>query len=349
MKYSYRRIENILNILSEYQGDVPLDNHLRKLFKNHKNWGSKDRRVYRECCFAYYRYFANLPLTNETITMLYEQFEAELGFISEYNPYTQYEKALSENIVLYELGEWFKQQAPLYITGSLVKLQELDAQLTNKDIEHSFSDLLIEVNSRVSDQTFPLINELQIMDKGSVETCANLPINKDSNVWDCCSGGGGKSLEIMRRYSPKSLVASDIRKKSLSNLQKRAVTIGRPIQTKVIDASTDAIDFKPNFIFIDAPCSGSGTWRRNPDRSANFTLNDLGRYTETQEMILLNTSKNLQSGDHLVYVTCSVFKDENENQVKKAQEMGLELLNQGVIGGFSENSDYFYRAVFKKK
>jgi 16S rRNA (cytosine967-C5)-methyltransferase len=346
MSYDYRRIENAFQLLTQYSGDIPLDNFLRSTFKLNKNWGSKDRKAYREICFRFFRFYDRTALTKDQIGDVNASLSSTESLISEYNPYKNLK--LKTTIGTDDLGRWFQSRPPVFVTGNGKNIEILKEELNKNDIDFIDHGIFIESPNQLSETHYPVLKNLQIMDRGSLEACMNLTISSEDTVWDACAGAGGKTFAIGRLYSPEKIISSDVRKKSLSNLQKRSQVLNQFALTKVIDASSEMPEVSPSVILIDAPCSGSGTWRRNPDRAFYFSQSDLDKYVSKQEAILSNIAKHAKPATQIIYVTCSVFERENMDQVTFAKNLGLELMQSEIIGGAEINSDYLFRAVFKK-
>ncbi len=138
-------------------------------------------------------------------------------------------------------------------------------------------------------------------------------------VLDLCAGGGGKSLALAAQMENKGQIyAYDAHKVRLAPLYDRMVRAGvRNIQT--IDPQTGTLDIcegKMDRVFVDAPCSGTGVWRRRPDTKWRVTENALSGRIQDQAQVLENAARFLRKGGKLVYATCSLIPAENQLQVK---------------------------------
>ncbi len=175
------------------------------------------------------------------------------------------------------------------------------------------------------------------------------------DVWDCCAASGGKSIMMYDLKPAVSLTVSDIRPSILHNLQQRFYKAGITNYQSFI---ADLRNFKePNFnigekqydlIICDAPCSGSGTWSRTPEQLFFFDIKELTRFSMLQKNIVSNVARHLKPNGQLLYVTCSVFKEENEEVVKFIQEkLHLKLVKQELYKGFSMQADTLFAALFQ--
>ena len=142
---------------------------------------------------------------------------------------------------------------------------------------------------------------------------------KNYRVLDLCAGAGGKTLQLASMMQRKGTVlACDIREYKLQELKLRARRAGFPnIQTKPYDGKELKKNYKMNFdlVLVDAPCSCSGVWRRNPDGIFTFDISELAEITAIQSQLLDYAAEGVKHEGYLVYATCSVFAEENENIV----------------------------------
>ena len=133
------------------------------------------------------------------------------------------------------------------------------------------------------------------------------------SVWDCCAASGGKSILAVDVFQSIKLTVTDTRKNILENLKSRFKLAGiKGYQALVADLSVEGE--KPLFntqfdlIIADVPCSGSGTWARNPEQLHFFAKGSIDKYVSLQRKIIDNSVPCLQSGGYFLYITCSVFK-----------------------------------------
>jgi len=176
---------------------------------------------------------------------------------------------------------------------------------------------------------------------------------RSDKVWDCCAGSGGKSILLNDLYPGVDLTVSDIRESILVNLKKRFKEAGI---TKYKSTVTDLTgsDFKSwvsgfDLIIADVPCTGSGTWSRTPEQLYYFMEEKMEEYASLQKKIASNVIPHLQPGGSLLYITCSVFKKENENIVEFIkQNFHLQLIKIEVLKGYDKKADTMFAALLKK-
>lgn len=197
----------------------------------------------------------------------------------------------------------------------------------------------------------------EVQDASSQKVAALLDPKPGMRIVDACAGAGGKSLHIASLMENKGQVISmDIYENKLTELKRRARRNGiHNIETRVID-STKAIKKllgKADKVLIDAPCSGLGVLRRNPDAKWKLQPEFLDTIKETQKEILDNYSRMVKPGGQLVYATCSILPSENEKQVKAflAREEGYKftLTKDQKILPSKSGFDGFYIALLQKK
>lgn len=160
-------------------------------------------------------------------------------------------------------------------------------------------------------------------DEGSQIAALLVEARPGQKVVDFCAGAGGKTLALAAEMENKGvLVASDVmdyrieragerlRRAGAHNVQRRALKSARDPWVKRHKATFDRV-------MIDAPCSGTGAWRRNPDARARLKEEDLGRVTALQAEILDSAARLVRPGGRLIYVTCSLLDQENRAQTEQ--------------------------------
>jgi len=177
-----------------------------------------------------------------------------------------------------------------------------------------------------------------------------------ATVWDVCAGAGGKSIFWKDQRPDDFLLATDIRDGILKNLKERFSIYGiQHFQSLAVDVenSKELSQKQKNqsfdVIICDAPCSGSGTWARTPEQFYFFKPEVLAGFAEKQYNIAFEAQKYLKQNSVLAYITCSVFKDENEQVVQRLVEnTSLKLIRQQLINGISHKADSLFVALFIK-
>ena len=213
---------------------------------------------------------------------------------------------------------------------------------------------------------------IEVQDEGSQILAHLVAPKRGMMIADFCAGAGGKTLAIgaLMRNTGR-LYAFDVSEKRLFNLGKRLKRSGLSnLNAQVISSENDPklkrLNGKFDRVLVDAPCTGLGTLRRNPDLKWRQTPEDLAELTEKQTKILARAARLTKVGGRLIYSTCSLLKDENENIAESflAAHADFKLLNAAEIlsqqqinldtGKYLKllphlhQTDGFFAAVFEK-
>ena len=161
--------------------------------------------------------------------------------------------------------------------------------------------------------------------------------------------------ELRRQQTQIELIASDIRESIIANLKKRFQKAGiRKYESFVIDLTKDStehsiINIQPSIIIADVPCSGSGTWGRTPEQLYYFDEKRIDQYATLQKKIVSNVIPHLKQNGYLIYITCSVFRKENEEVVNFIREkFNLEIIRMELLNGYDEKADTMFAALLKR-
>lgn len=182
----------------------------------------------------------------------------------------------------------------------------------------------IRVRERVSLARLPMLKggEVEIQDEGSQLVALLVDARPGDRVVDFCAGAGGKTLAIAAQMNNRGhIIACDVMEGRLKRGAERFRRAGlHNIETRLLTGETDRWikRHKGGFdrVLVDAPCSGTGTWRRNPDARWRATKDDgLANLVSLQARILASAARLVKPGGRLVYATCSLLLEENEEQV----------------------------------
>jgi 16S rRNA (cytosine967-C5)-methyltransferase len=279
-----------------------------------------------------------------------------------------FKEQLSDEIDYEKFCESFFIQPDLFIRirpgyENTVKTKLLDRGLTFSEIT---SNCLSLANASRIENIIALDKEAIVQDYASQQTGAFLktftfhevrPAAQDSShrlkVWDCCAASGGKSLMLYDIDPDIELTVSDIRESILVNLKKRFATAGvKNYKSFVADLTRPHLKSQiPGFEFIicDAPCTGSGTWSRTPEQLYFFNEKKIEQYSMLQKEIVSNIVPHLERDAVLLYITCSVFRRENEEVVEFIQtNLQLELITMQLLKGYDKKADTMFVALFKR-
>ena len=277
-----------------------------------------------------------------------------------------------DEVGLKELGQskWTKelaaqnQQAEVILRVNTLKTNKKDLQLKlqSEDIETEFlpnhpSALKLVERSNVFRTEAFKNGWFEVQDASSQLVADFLEVKPGMKVVDTCAGAGGKTLHLASLMENKGqIIAMDIYESKLKKLKVRARRNGvHNIDMKVIDSTKPIKKLynKADRILIDAPCSGLGVLRRNPDAKWKLEPEFIDNIKQTQQQVLQQYSRMLKPGGKMVYATCSVLPSENRNQVDEFldSESGKDFTFVKDNNVFAHESGYdgFYMALIERK
>lgn len=347
------RLPIIRDILNNYKFDQPFHLYFSALCKAHKQWGSKDRRIYKSACYAYFRlgYASGRVVDDETIraAMLAVSDESAAPAPEAIFPHPEH---VSERIDFDAWARGLLRQRPLYLV--MVKGKEAATIQYLEDNNIAFDRITTSGLRLPADSKCDELSErgwVWVMDLASQEAADLVQIGQGDSVWDACSGAGGKSLYLCNKNNIAfSLLCSDKRFGILENLKTRFRTSGLKQPRVELTDLTSGFQLAEKFdkIVLDVPCSGSGTWGRTPENISGFDLQKIDMYADLQRQIFANVLPHLKPEGLLYYMTCSVFKEENEGNIAFfIKRYGLKCQSEHYLPADAQNSDYLYCAVLK--
>ncbi len=261
----------------------------------------------------------------------------------------EYEKFCASFFVQPDL---FLRIRPGYAEKILLKLNEAEV---NYEFISPFTIRLS--NSFKADKYFELDKEVVVQDYNSQRVGELfLPVRRGypDKVWDCCAGSGGKSIMAYDLNPEIDLVVSDARETILVNMKKRFGAAGlKKYLSFVADLSKEKlpasiINNQQSIIIADVPCTGSGTWGRTPEQLHFFDEKKIAEYAARQKKIIANIIPALKPGGSLLYITCSVFKKENEEMVEYLKEkFHLQLVKMELLRGYELKADTMFAALLR--
>ena len=245
-------------------------------------------------------------------------------------------------------AEWFQKRSCIWLRSDNEKLPELLAARGIEIIPHERVPQAFRcLNQNVNLYDLPEYRSGQFEVQDFSSQCIGLMCSaQPGERWmDSCAGAGGKTLQLLSMMQGKGkMLSSDVSAARLEELKKRAERLGLKLQTETHDLTKPLPEHLHNRfdgVLVDAPCSSSGRWRRNPETRWQSSRERVMEFAALQEKILENAAKAVKPGGILVYATCSIFTEENENQVEKflnfhfdfaLDENGCILLNDKKSG-----------------
>jgi len=386
MRY-HSYLNSAKTIIEAYKGDIPFAAFLKKYFNANKKYGGKDRKQIAALCYNFYRLgkaVPQLPVEEKIIVAVFICETTHSEFLQFHKPEWNdiITKPLAEKIAIAgftaeDVFPWaealsdgmdaelfrysFFTQPDLFLRIRPGNKETVIKKLQDAGIEFNIAgdDCLALPNSTKVDAVLEIDREVVIQDLNSQKVLNFLKdeakhIEQPVSVWDCCAASGGKSiLAFDTLYGKVDLTVSDIRESILSNLKNRFETAGiKSYQSFIADLTAD--DFQPSsadfqLIICDAPCTGSGTWSRTPEQLYYLKRKTVDEYVAMQQQIVSRVIPQLLPGGLLIYITCSVFKHENEEIVDFIKEkFHLQLLQMELLKGYDKKADSMFVAVFSK-
>ena len=317
-------------LIAEYQGPTPLALYLKKYFADNKKHGSRDRKSISALCYDHFRNLsAQFPLQTD----------------------------ISPVIDIEKFKQSHAQQPLLFIRIRPGKREVVEQALQNASIVYEIikEDTFSFANTTSLQNVIQLNKDVVIQDLNSQALASLLQLipitEKPLAVWDACAASGGKSI-LMKDYIPNAqLHVSDIRENILFNCEKRLKEAGIEAASLQVVDITLPFDIKKqfDFIFADLPCSGSGTWGRTPENLQGFTEQKLESFTTLQSKMLRHLTPALKVGGYLLAATCSVYKNENEDQIQQLMATNkFKLIHQEYFIGYEKQADTLFGALLQK-
>jgi 16S rRNA (cytosine967-C5)-methyltransferase len=267
--------------------------------------------------------------------------------------------SLSEGIILSTLRRHQLLPLPVWLRVRRGKLIEVKGRLEKAGFNYRVSDLspnAIALPPQTELATTGIIEDglAEVQDIGSQLTLSYSDCTWQGHWLDAFAGAGGKSLLLLDEHPGISLSVSDLRKSALQNLESRFKRQGfKPVSITETDYTsannyfgTEAFDG----IIADVPCTGSGTWARTPEDRLRFEEKSVEKYYERQKTVCIHLLRYLKPGGFFIYITCSVFRDENESVVSYLEDTGgLQKIRSVMLDGAKLGGDYLFSALLKKK
>ncbi|PCI35219.1 MAG: RNA methyltransferase [Flavobacteriaceae bacterium] len=274
-----------------------------------------------------------------------------------------------DEICVKELGEkkWSKeitalnQQASVIVRTNSLKVTKiaLQKEFAQLEIHTSFvpgKTHALQLDKRANVFVTDAFKKgfFEVQDASSQLVAPYLNVEPGMRVIDTCAGAGGKTLHLAALMQNKGqIIALDIYEHKLRQLKKRAKRNGaHNITTRAINSTKDIKKLynTADRVLIDAPCSGIGVLKRNPDSKWKLKAEFLDKIKETQSEILNNYSKMLKVDGQMVYATCSILPSENELQIGKflSENTNFELISDHKVSPAESGYDGFYMALLKR-
>src|SRR5436190_1988022 len=363
------RLQAAIEILDEViasarEDGPPADSIVTRYFKHRRYAGSKDRRAVRELVFRAIRRTAERPLSGRAAVLGLVEDEPELADLFGQprgpEPLAKGERAAAPGAV----PEWLKPElSSLVVESEWVSLLErapLDLRVNvARASRHSVLDhfdraiptplspwgIRLPPDSRIDDHPDFFAGLVEVQDEGSQLIAIACEPDDGARILDLCAGAGGKALALAAAAPHATILATDSNRSRLSKLGPRAERAGAGIEVRLLSSPhelDELADWREtaDLVLVDAPCSGSGTWRRNPEGRWRLTTDRLGRLIEAQKRLLGIASMQVKPGGRLVYAVCSLLSREGAGQIAAFLDSHSSWISEdpAIAGGRSDGA-----------
>lgn len=321
---------------------APADRLIAEYFRTRRYAGSKDRRAVRELVYRAIRVSGPVPDSgraamlalasdDEAIAGLFDGSAHGPAPIREGEPVARGGLApdwlaalLAASGVDGKDAAALLDRAPLDLRVNTLKAARETVQLpVPAHVTDAPNGLRVEPGAPVESWDAFRDGLVEVQDTGSQFACLAVAAQPGETVIDLCAGAGGKTLALAAMMDNRGvLIASDSDRNRLSRLGPRAERAGAGmIETRLIDPGKELAMLAEfagtaDAVLVDAPCSGTGTWRRNPEARWRLTPERLARFVAVQERLLDIGAQLVRPGGRLVFVTCSLLDAEGADQAE---------------------------------
>lgn len=317
---------------------APADRILTEWFRARRFAGSGDRRAVRELVYAAIRACGDVPVsgraamlrlaaTDPALAALFDGSRHAPAPLVEGEPVAAagiapawLEAALGRSGIAGEAAAALLGRAPLDIRINTLKGAAPELPLQGAAAP---APLARRFPSGTPVEQWPayVSGEIEVQDSGSQLACMAVRAAPGEAVIDLCAGAGGKTLALAAAMDNRgTLLACDTNRARLSQLSPRAERAGATmIETRLLDPGREAAALgdwrgRADAVLVDAPCSGTGTWRRNPEARWRLTQAEVDRYAAIQSRLLDLAATLVRPAGRLVFVTCSLLDEEGAAQ-----------------------------------
>jgi 16S rRNA (cytosine967-C5)-methyltransferase len=325
-------------IVSARDDGPPADTIVQRYFKTRRYAGSKDRRAVRELVYRAIRRAGEPPDNGRAAMLGLADSDSDLAALfdgSVHGPAIRDdEQGTAERLVpqwiepqlsdLVGPNEWpaLLERAPLDLRVNVARISR-DEMLVAVEGAHSTTlspwGLRLPADTRIDDHPAFAEGLLEVQDEGSQLIALACGPTEGLAILDLCAGAGGKALALAAAAPGATILATDTNRARLAQLGPRMTRAGATIGIRLLDGGREEEQLAElagqcDVVLVDAPCSGSGTWRRNPEGRWRLTPERLQRLSDLQARLLDIAAPLVKPGGALVYATCSILSVEGSGQ-----------------------------------
>ena len=340
------RVQAAIEILDEVIASArddgpPADAIVQRYFKTRRYAGSKDRRAVRELVYRAIRRSGDRPDSGRAAMLGVAGDDQDISGLFDGSIHGPVERTAGEPVAPAALlPGWIVQELSPLVTGdewpALLERAPLDlrvnvARTSREAMAAEFDEaeltglspwgLRLPADTRVDDHPAFAQGLVEVQDEGSQLIALACQPESDTRIVDLCAGAGGKALALAAAAPTAAIIASDTNRARLAQLGPRAERAGAKIELRLLDGGRESaqladLDSQCDIVLVDAPCSGSGTWRRNPEGRWRLTPERLDRLAKLQARLLDIAAPLVKPGGALVYATCSIIRAEGADQAR---------------------------------
>ena len=337
----------------------PANELINSYLRTHRYIGSNDRKQLYSYVWDSIRFNARLEFSYPT-----HSWKERLEYLETINEIIDE----APNWVNWEVPEWMikhipepEKELPCLLESPPVILRAIEDRtkvqmlLAQENIPTSLTSLS-PFGLKVEDGRYNIVASraykdglVEIQDEGAQMIALDINVKPKSSIFDFCAGAGGKSLIFAQIMKNQGEIASyDVSVRSLKELEKRAKRSHISIIKTYYKLFPNYKKF--DYVVVDAPCSGTGTWRRCPDARWKITEKQLLNITQRQAEILEKASTYVKDGHFLCYMTCSITKEENEKQIENflSSHQNFTLKYQKRYSPYRTQTDGFFITIMQK-
>ncbi|MFZ9394798.1 MAG: RsmB/NOP family class I SAM-dependent RNA methyltransferase [Erythrobacter sp.] len=336
---------------------APADRLVAEWARSHRYAGSKDRRAVRELVFRAIRACGEVPASGRAAIAALAQDNDTLASLFDGSPYGPAPLAPGEPVARPGLApDWLMEtfatsEVDETEVAALLKRAPLDIRVNTLKADRETIELpeagewlaapqALRFPAGTQVEQWPAWRDglVEVQDLGSQLACLAAAARPGETAIDLCAGAGGKTLALAAAMANRGrLIACDIDRARLSRLAPRAARAGAGmVESLLLDPSRERealaeVAGKADLVLVDAPCSGTGTWRRKPEAKWRLTPDRLARFAATQDRLLDLAAGLLRPGGRLVYVTCSLLDAEGADRIDALCQRNKALEPQAIF------------------
>ena len=318
------------------------DTLIQRYFKTRRYAGSGDRRAIRELAYAAIRRAGERPESGRAALIGLAQDRAEIAALFDGSPHAPAPMDAAEQPAAAGIAPaWLAgkleaaigaDELPTLMARAPLDLRVNRLRETREEVLRHFpgaepgrhSPDALRLGEGVQIEAHPAFQQglVEVQDEGSQLIAAAARAQPEMTVVDLCAGAGGKTLALAAAMAGEGrLIACDVDRQRLKRLPERAERAGvANVELRLLDGHREAAGLadlvgQADVVLVDAPCSGTGTWRRNPEARWRLTPDRLARLIALQDHVLALAAPLVRPGGRLVYAVCSLLPDEGPERI----------------------------------